>query len=77
MQNQFTAVGQLYVAGMSEILGMSPEAVMERCTIRELFLYAGTLASAPQGQQQAEEPKAPETIEEEQARFAAEVFGSG
>ena len=29
----------LAVVGMSEKLGMSPEAVMERCSVRELLLF--------------------------------------
>lgn len=66
-QAQMTAVINLYAMGMAQVLGMSHSEVLERCSIRELLLYAGTLEQAPQPEQM-EDPEAAKR------RFAEEVL---
>ena len=69
--NQYVGITNLYVAGMAEVLGMSHEQVQEKCSIRELLLYVGTLERAPSPTVPATAPKDEDA---EVKAFEAEVL---
>ena len=70
--NVLTGLINLHVGGMSEVLGMSFSDTIERCTIRELLLYIGTMAAAPQAT--ATEPTPAEQSSEDRIKaWEAEV----
>lgn len=67
----FNAVINVYAAGMAEVLGWSYEQVLDRCTIRELLLYSGTLAQrpTPEGQVPVQEKPLEEQIKDWENHF--------
>lgn len=74
----FVALTQVHVAGMSQVLGMSPEQVLDQCRIRELLLYAGTMEQLQKEQgQPAEGVEDLEGLDADalRRRFANEVLG--
>ena len=60
--------------GMAQVLGMSYEDVLARCSIRELLLYIGTQAQASTAPKLAEKPAPKKRKTQSVDEFTAEVL---
>ena len=72
--DNLTATINIHAGNMAIIMGMSHEQILERCSIRELLLYLGTIQSLSTiGTEPAKEEPDKESVEDEKKRWAREL----